>query len=94
MTEQKPTYQIKRKSKAVNRPIKSAKIGKEFHALLTAMYNETDGHGMTMIRLNELAIREFAERYYPQCLPVLVGGAVDESKRIVFQNEQRSAKNE
>ena len=94
MTERKPQYTVKRKSKAVNRPIKSAKIGVEFHALLTAMYNETDAIGMTMIRLNELALREFAERYYPQCLPVLAGGVVDESKRRVFENQQRSADND
>ena len=86
MTERKPQYTVKRKSKAINRPIKPLKVGKEFHALLTAMYNETDAPGMTMMRINEEALREFAKRYYPQCLPVLTGGVVDESKRRVFEN--------
>jgi hypothetical protein len=81
MTEHKPTYTIvNRKSKAIKRPIKSLKVGAEFHALLTAMHNESDA-SMTIQRINELAIRAWAERYYPHTLPILTGGQIDESQR-------------
>lgn len=62
----------------------------EYHALLTAMCNESD---MTMQAINEMAIRIVAETYYPHLMPVLTGGEIDESKRPqAFSN--RSASND